>query len=76
MKRSRQREGRLIGPLGAKERGECERCTRQGRPRYRVRSDCLDIKVCAECAEAARELGLCVFEVKDESTAGDSQGQG
>ena len=40
---------------------KCQRCVRGEEATYRVRSDVIDMKVCAACADEARRLGL-VFE--------------
>ena len=37
---------------------ECQRCFEGHEARYRVYTDNLNIKVCASCAEEARELGI------------------
>ena len=36
----------------------CERCCEREEATYRVRSDIIDMKVCAPCADEARRLGL------------------
>jgi len=38
----------------------CQRCSRGEEASYRVRSDLIDMKVCAACADEARRLGLAV----------------
>ena len=38
----------------------CQRCSRREEASYRVRSDLIDMKVCAACADEARRLGLAV----------------
>jgi hypothetical protein len=45
-------------------RMKCQRCWRIEAVPYRVRSDLIDVKVCAACAEEARRLGITV-EVLD-----------
>jgi hypothetical protein len=39
---------------------KCQRCWRIEAATYRVRSDLIDVKVCAACAEEARRLGIVV----------------
>jgi hypothetical protein len=39
---------------------KCQRCVRDEEATYRVRSDVIDMKVCAACADEARRLGLAV----------------
>jgi hypothetical protein len=39
---------------------KCQRCCRREEATYHVRSDIIDMKVCAACAEEARRLGLAV----------------
>ena len=39
---------------------KCERCCRRDEATYRVRSDIIDMKICAACADEARRLGLAV----------------
>ena len=39
---------------------KCERCCRREEATYRVHSDIINIKVCASCADEARNLGLAV----------------
>jgi hypothetical protein len=41
-------------------RMKCQRCGRIEAATYRVRSDLIDVKVCAACAEEARSLGIVV----------------
>lgn len=43
---------------------KCERCLRGEEAKFRVRSDIIDMKVCAACADEARKLGIAV-EVLD-----------
>ena len=50
----------------------CPRCVRREEASYRVRSDLIDMKVCAACADEARSLGLAV-EVLG---AGERKGNG
>jgi hypothetical protein len=38
----------------------CQRCWGIEEAAYRVRSDLIDMKVCASCAEEARRLGISV----------------
>ena len=39
---------------------KCERCCGREEAAYRVRSDVIDMKVCAACADEARRLGIAV----------------
>ena len=39
---------------------KCERCLSREEATYRVRSDVIDMRVCAACAAEARRLGLAV----------------
>ena len=39
---------------------KCERCGRSEEATYCVHSDVIDMKVCAACADEARNLGLAV----------------
>jgi hypothetical protein len=39
---------------------KCQRCCGCEEVTYRVRSDVIDTKVCAACAEEARSLGIAV----------------
>lgn len=39
---------------------KCERCCRNEEATYRVRSDVIDMKVCAACANEGTRLGLAV----------------
>jgi protein-arginine kinase activator protein McsA len=39
---------------------KCERCCRREEATYRVRSDVIDMKVCASCANEATRLGIAV----------------
>ena len=45
---------------------KCERCCRREEAAYRVRSDVIDMKVCAVCADEARRLRLVVEPLGDE----------
>jgi hypothetical protein len=44
---------------------KCERCLRDEPATYRVRTDLIDVKVCAVCAEEARRLGIAVEPLDD-----------
>jgi hypothetical protein len=44
---------------------KCQRCMRGEEATYRVRSDVIDMKVCAACADEARRLGLAVEALGD-----------
>jgi hypothetical protein len=39
---------------------KCQRCCGREEASYRVRSDVIDMKVCAACAAEARRLGIAV----------------
>ena len=39
---------------------KCQRCLRGEEATYRVYTDVIDMKVCAACADEARELGIAV----------------
>ena len=39
---------------------KCQRCCGREEASYRVRSDVIDMKVCAACAAEARRLGITV----------------
>jgi hypothetical protein len=39
---------------------KCERCCGREEATYRVRSDVIDMKVCAACADEASRLGIAV----------------
>ena len=39
---------------------KCQRCLSGQEATYRVRSDVIDMKVCAACADEARRLGVAV----------------
>ena len=39
---------------------KCQRCSGREEASYRVRSDVIDMKVCAACADEARRLGIAV----------------
>ena len=43
---------------------KCERCESDKEAEFRVISDVLDIKVCADCAGEARSLGMSVAVVE------------
>ena len=60
------------GPAIKENGDECQRCVRGEEATYRVRSDVIDMKVCAACANEARRLGLTV-EVLDD---GEKRGNG
>jgi hypothetical protein len=44
---------------------KCQRCVGGEEATYRVRSDVIDMKVCAACAAEARRLGLAVEPLGD-----------
>jgi hypothetical protein len=49
---------------------KCERCLRGKEATYRVYTDVIDMKVCAACADEARELGLAVEVLGTEKNRG------
>jgi hypothetical protein len=51
---------------------KCQRCLRGEEATHRVRSDVIDMKVCAACADEARRLGLAVEPLGD----GERKGTG
>jgi protein-arginine kinase activator protein McsA len=51
---------------------KCERCRGREEAAYRVRSDVIDMKVCAACADEARNLGLAVEAIDGEKKAAES----
>ena len=44
---------------------KCERCRGRGEAAYRVRSDVIDMKVCAACAAEAMRLGIAVEVLRE-----------
>jgi hypothetical protein len=52
---------------------KCERCCRREEATYRVRSDVIDMKVCAACADEARRLGLAVEPLGDGGRKGKGE---
>jgi hypothetical protein len=44
---------------------KCQRCVRGEEATYCVRSDVIDMKVCAVCGDEARRLGLTVEFLRD-----------
>jgi ribosome-binding protein aMBF1 (putative translation factor) len=53
---------------------KCERCLKGKDAKYRVRTDLINLKVCAACAEEAGRLGIAV-EVLDRRQDKDNQDQ-
>ena len=49
---------------------KCQRCLSGEEASYRVRSDLIDMKVCAACADEARRLRLTVEVLGDEGRRG------
>jgi hypothetical protein len=45
---------------------KCQRCFRGEEAKYRVYTDIIDMKVCAACAEEARQLGIAVEALEGE----------
>ena len=52
---------------------KCQRCCRREEATYRVRSDVIDMKVCAACAEEARRLGIAVEVLGGEERKGNGE---
>jgi hypothetical protein len=52
---------------------KCQRCVRGEEATYRVRSDVIDMKVCAACADEARRLGLAVEVLGSEEKKGNGE---
>ena len=50
---------------------KCQRCGNNREAEFRVVSDILDIKVCADCATQARTIGLSLEIVAIDETDGD-----
>jgi len=44
---------------------KCERCRGREEAAYRVRSDVIDMKVCAACAAEAMRLGIAVEVLRE-----------
>ena len=60
---------------------KCQRCESDKEAEFRVISDVLDIKVCADCAREARKIGLSleVIEIdkaKNERAPGNATARG
>ena len=60
---------------------KCQRCGNDKEAEFRVVSDILDIKVCADCAEEARKIGLPleIVEIdkpKNERAASNAEARG
>ena len=51
----------------------CERCCEPEEANYRVRSDVIDMKVCAACAKQARKLRLAVEVLGDGGRKGNGE---
>ena len=54
---------------------KCKRCESDKEAEFRVISDVLDIKVCADCAQEARKIGLSL-EVIEIDKAKNERGPG
>ena len=52
---------------------KCQRCLRGQEATYRVRSDVIDMKVCAACADEARRLGIAVKVLGDGGRNGNGE---
>jgi len=60
---------------------KCQRCERGKEAEFRVISDILDIKVCADCAGEARKIGLSleileIDKAKNERAPGKAKARG
>jgi hypothetical protein len=54
---------------------KCQRCVGGEEATYRVRSDVIDMKVCAGCADEARRLGLAVEVLGDGGRKGTGESE-
>jgi hypothetical protein len=52
---------------------KCQRCCGHEEATYRVRSDVIDMKVCAACADEARRLGIAVEVLDGEERKGNGE---
>ena len=52
---------------------KCQRCCGHEEATYRVRSDVIDMKVCAACANEARRLGIVVEVLSGEQRKGNGE---
>ena len=57
---------------------KCQRCENDREAEFRVASDILDIKVCADCAREARRIGMSleiveIGKAKNEGATGKSE---
>ena len=52
---------------------KCQRCMSGQEATYRVRSDVIDMEVCAACADEARRLGLAVEVLGGEERKGNRE---
>ena len=52
---------------------KCQRCCGHEESRYRVRSDVIDMKVCAACGNEARRLGIVVEVLGGEERKGNGE---
>jgi hypothetical protein len=52
---------------------KCQRCCGDEEATYRVRSDVIDMKVCAPCANEARRLGIAVEVLGGEERKGNRE---
>ena len=60
---------------------KCQRCESDKEAEFRVISDVLDIKVCADCAREARKIGLSleiieIDKAKNERLSGKAEARG
>ena len=54
---------------------KCQRCCGRQEAVYRVRSDVIDMKVCAACADEATRLRIAVEVLGDEKHRRQNRGQ-
>jgi hypothetical protein len=52
---------------------KCQRCCGREEAVYRVRSDVIDMKVCAACADEARRIGIAVEVLGGEERKGNRE---
>ena len=60
---------------------KCQRCENDREAEFRVASDILDIKVCADCAGEARRIGMsleivAIDKAKNERAPGKAEARG
>lgn len=52
---------------------KCQRCCGREEATYRVRTDVIDMKVCAACANEARRLGIAVEVLSGDERKGNGK---